>query len=348
MIKNLFDNTKIGNMNMKNRFIAAAVTSFHAIDGHMTEKDFKVYENLAKGGAGTIITGYTYISDYAVADGMLGIYDDSFIQEYNKLTDAIHQQDANIILQLVHPGSVTLVDTQGARILGPSEVKNLLSKKVPFEMTKEDIKNVQQRFVDAALRAKKAGFDGIELHAAHGLLFSQFLTPYYNHRTDEYGGTDENRARMVVETVKLIREKVGNEYPILVKINCNDDIGNGITYDGFRIACKQLEQAGADAIEVSGAFTTFNPKSSYYFVDSTTKIAEELGIPVILVGGVNDFETLNTILNDKNIEYFAMARPLIAEPDLINRWADGDTSKPKCIRCSGCAQNSGQCVFNKV
>lgn len=346
MEKSLFDKTKIGNMNMKNRFIAAAVTSFHAINGHMAEKDFKVYEDLAKGGSSTIITGYTYISDYAVSDGMLGIYDDSFIQEYKKLTDVVHQQDANIILQLVHPGSVTLVDTHGARILGPSEVENLLSKKVPFEMTKEDIKNVQHSFADAALRAQKAEFDGIELHAAHCLLFSQFLTPYYNHRTDEYGGTDENRARMLVETVQIIREKVGKEYPIFVKINCNDGIENGITYDGFRIACKQLAQAGADAIEVSGAFSMFKPEDSYYFVDSATKISKEIQIPVILVGGINDFETMNRILNDKNIEYFAIARPFIAEPDLVNRWA-GDTSKPKCIRCNGCAQNLGQCVLNQ-
>ncbi|RII34045.1 NADH:flavin oxidoreductase [Clostridium chromiireducens] len=347
MEKNLFEKTKIGNMNMKNRFIAAAVTSFHAINGHMTEKDFKVYEDLAKGGSSTIITGYTYISHYAVSDGMLGIYDDSFIQEYKELTDVVHQQDANIILQLVHPGSVTLVNTHVARILGPSEVENLLSKKVPFEMTKEDIKKVQHSFADAALRAQKAGFDGIELHAAHGLLLSQFLTPYYNQRTDEYGGSDENRARMLVETIQCIREKVGLEYPIFVKINCSDNIENGITSEGFHTACKQIISSGVSAIEVSGPWMIFKNTDSFYFLDHTKKIAEEKEIPIILVGGINDIATANKIINDTSIEYLSLARPLIAEPDLINRLASGDTSKMKCIRCNGCAQNSGQCVLNQ-
>lgn len=300
---------------MKNRVIAASVTSFHDVNGHMTEKDFKIYENLAKGGASTILTGYTYISDYAVADGMLGIYDDSFIEEYNKLTDVVHQQDANIILQLIHSGALTLMGINETKILGPSEVENLFSKKIPFEMTKEDIKNVQYSFADAALRAQKAGFDGIELHAAHGLLLSQFLTPYYNQRTDEHGGTDENRARMLVETIKFIREKVGKEYPILVKINCMDGIENGITYDGFYTAYKQMIKAGVSAIEVSGPFRIFKNTDSFYFLDYAKKIAEEKEVPVILVGGVNDLATANKILNDTSLEYLSLARPLIAEPN---------------------------------
>lgn len=345
MGKSLFDRTKIGNLDMKNRFIAAAVTSFYAIDGHMSEKDMEVYVNLAKGGASTIITGYSYISDYAATDGMLGIYEDSFIQEYKKLTGAVHQQNANIILQLVHPGSLTHADTHGARILGPSAIENPSSKKIPFEMSKEDIKKVQQEFADAAFRAQKAGFDGVELHAAHSLLLSQFLTPFYNRRTDEYGGTDENRARMLIETVQSVREKVGKEYPIFIKINCTDGIENGITYDGFRIACEQLVQAGANAIEVSGSFATLKLEDAYYFLDYTAKIAREIKAPVILIGGIKDYETINRVLNDSDIEYFAMARPFIAEPNLVNRWADGDTSKPKCIGCTRCSQNMGRCVL---
>lgn len=346
MEKSLFDKTKIGNMNMKNRFIAAAVTSHYAVNGHPTERDFEVYVNLAKGGTSTIITGYAYITDYAATEGMLGIYDDSFIEDYNKLTDMIHEQDANIIIQLVHPGALTLVDTNGAKILGPSAVENLYSKKIPFEITKEEIKNVQNSFADAALRAQKAGFDGIQLHAAHGMLLSQFLTPYYNRRTDEYGGSDENRARMLVETVQCIREKVGEKYPIFIKINCTDGIENGITYDGFKIACEQLVEAGVDAIEVSGAFMTFKPTDTCYFVDYTAKIAGEIKVPVILVGGINDFDELKQILNETPIEYFALARPFIAEPNLVNRLADGDMSKSKCIRCNGCTKNIGQCVIN--
>ncbi len=350
MKKSLFDQTYIKKMSMKNRFIAAAVGDRHAVNGHMTDKDFLVYENLAKGGAGTVITGFTYITDYPVNETMLGIYDDSFITEYSRLTAMVHQYKTNIIMQLVHPGSFVMTDTAGAKMLGPSEVENLSSQKIPSEMTKQDIKDVQQAFADAALRAKRAGFDGVELHAAHGFLLNQFLTPYYNRRSDEYGGTDDNRARMLIETFHLVRKTVGEEYPIFVKINCDDGIENGITYDGFHAACKQLTEAGADAIEVSGHWFSFKNTDSFYYKDYTAKIAQEKRIPMILVGGINDFEAAAQVLESTDIEYFAMARPLIAEPDLINRWAAGNAGKSKCIGCNNCTKASplwGRCILNK-
>lgn len=346
MEKTLFDQTQIKNLKMNNRLIAAAVGDHYAVNGHMTEKDFNKYEKLAKGGVSTIITGYTYISDYAATNEMPGINDDSFIPEYSTLTEMAHQNNVNIILQLVHPGALTFTDTPDARILGPSEVENLTSKRTPLEMTKQNIKNVQQAFADAALRAKKAGFDGVELHAAHGFLLNQFLTPYYNKRTDEYGQTDENRSRMLVETFQHVREKVGNDYPILVKINCMDGIENGITFNGFRTACEQLIQAGVDAIEVSGPWMSFKSKDTFYFIDYAEKIAQEKEVPIILVGGVSDYAATNQVLNDTHIDYFAMARPLIADPELVNHWAAGDTSKTKCIRCNGCTRQWGQCVIN--
>ncbi len=345
MNKSVFDQTQMGNLKLKNRLIRAATGERHAIDGHYTEKDFEVYEALAKGGAGTIITGFAYVAGYPCGNGMLGIYDDSFIQEYRKLTNMVHSYNVNIILQLVHCGSLIMTDISGGKTLGPSAVENLNTHMTPVEMQKQDIIDIRTAFAKAAVRAKQAGFDGVEIHGAHGFLLSQFLTPHYNRRTDEYGGTDENRARMLLETYRLVREMVGSEYPVLVKINCTDGMDDGITLQGFLTACEKLAQAGADAIEVSGAW--YSLKTSSYFREYAEKIAGENRPPVILTGGLRDIDAINDILSSTSIGYFAMSRPFIAEPDLVNRWASGDVRKSRCISCNKCTGTDDlKCILN--
>lgn len=334
-MKSLFDQTQIGNMKLKNRLIRAAVGDRYAVNGRPTEKDRAVYEALAKGGVGTIITGFTYVAGLPLGSGMFGITDDSAIPDFKKLTDIVHRYGTNIILQLVHCGSYTAT-IPGARVPGPSAVENLNTKIAPYEMTKEDIRDVQQAFSDAAARAKQAGFDGIELHAAHGFLLNQFLTPYYNRRTDEYGGNDENRARMLTETYLLAREKIGRGFPIFAKINCDDGIENGITIEGFRTACDLLGDAGINAIEVSGPWMRFHPKDKFYFKESTEKAAASGKVSFILTGGNRDFDAMTRVLNETPIEYFGLCRPLIAEPELVNRWKNGDSQRTKCISCNGC------------
>ena len=344
-MKNLFDHTKIGSMKMKNRLIRAAVGDHNTVNGHITEKNFKVYEALAKGGVGTIITGYAYVAGYPNRPDMFGIYDDSFISEYSKLTETVHKYNANIILQLVHCGSYTLIDIAGGKTPGPSAVENLHSKKTPIEMQKQDIQDVQSAFAEASVRAKKAGFDGVEIHAAHGFLLSQFLTPYYNRRIDEYGGTNENRAKMLLETYQITKKTVGKDYPVIVKINCTDGIDDGITPEGFYTACRQLMQANVDAIEVSGEWIPFKNTDAFYFKNYAEKVAAETKSPIILVGGIKDFNAATNVLNETSIEYFSICRPLIAEPDLVNRWASGDTRRVKCASCNSCL-NVGKCVLN--
>lgn len=349
VMKTLFDKTSIGAMKLKNRIIRSAAGDQFALNGHMTERDLKVYEELAKGGVGTIVTGLTSIlaSDNALPEAF-GIYDDSYIPEYKKLTDTVHEYNANIILQLVYYGSHVTKDAIDKRVLAPSAIKHINSKVIPEEITKEEIKYIQKAFADAAARAKKAGFDGVQLHSAHGFLLNQFLTPYYNRRLDEYGGTIENRTRMLLETYSSVREAVGNEYPIFVKINCTDGIDKGITFEGFKYACKQLTKLGVDAIEVSGDWYQYNPEDEFYFRDYAERIARENNVDVILVGGNRDYNTMTEILNETSIGYFSMCRPLIAEPDLINRWKSGDISSTKCLSCNGCIElgHEGRCILN--
>ncbi|GKU24405.1 oxidoreductase [Clostridium folliculivorans] len=347
-MKLLFDKTNIGKLELKNRFIRSATGDGFIKDGHPTEEMFAAYEELARGGVGTIITGNAKITDYKIPFfDMLSIEDDSFIPELKKFTDKVHAFEANIILQIAYFGS--LIGSEQGDILGPSAVPNLISNIVPKEMSKEDIKYIQKTFASAALRSKEAGFDGVQLHAAHGFLLSQFLTPYYNHRTDEYGGTIENRARMLIETCKAVREMVGEDYPILIKINSSDAMEQGMTFEECKYVCKKLQEVGVNAVEISGSSHTFKPQQEAYFKDYAAEIAKEVDIPVIVVGGNRDYAAMEAILNETSIEYFSFSRPFIAESDFIKRWENGDTSRVKCVSCNGCnrPESMGRCVFKK-
>lgn len=348
-MKSLFDETRIGNIRLKNRLIRSATHENLAREGgHMTEELFKVYEALAAGGAGTIITGFTYIVEAERPfPGMLGAYNDSCLDEYQRLTNMVHRYGANVILQLVYCGSFIMEEPGGREILGPSAVANLQTHIQPREMTGAEISGLQQSFADAAVRAKQAGFDGVQIHAAHGFLLNQFLSPYYNRRTDEYGGTVENRARMVLETYTAIRERVGAEYPILIKINNSDGVDQGMTFADCKFVCRKLARMGIDAIEISGMWFQPTTYKDSYFREYAAEIAAETQVPILLVGGNRDYHSLTELLNTTAIEYFSLSRPFIAEPDLVNRWRSGDTSKARCISCNACANLDGgiKCVL---
>lgn len=360
-MKSLFDQTQFAGIKLKNRFIRSATYDGFADErGHMTEELFRVYENLAKGGVGTIITGLTFVSDLEQPyPGQMGIYDDSFIDDYKKLTEMSHRYNANIILQIACLGSQTSLNASGGKVMwGPSAIEDLGYKTTPKEMTTQEILLVQTAFADAALRAKKARFDGVQVHVAHGYLLSKFLTPYYNRRTDGYGGSIENRAKMVLETYKAIREKVGPEYPVLIKINSEDYMNQGMTFEECRYVCKKLVELGVNAIEISGGSSSSRPdegvvrkitsEQESYFKPYAAEIAQEINVPVILVGGNRDFELLTEILNQTAIEYVALCRPLICESNLINRWQSGDLKRAKCVSCNKCFRRGGTiCIFKR-
>ena len=315
-MKTLFDSTKIGSMTLKNRFIRAA-TADRAVNGHLTKPMYKTYEDLARGGVGTIITGFTLVDEAEKSYPLPAIYADSFVGQYEQLIADAHAHGANIILQLVYVGSYIMGDTGGKAVLGPSAVTNLNTKAVPKEMSVDEIKAVQGKFAQAAVRAKKAGFDGIEIHAAHGFLLSQFITPYYNHRSDIYGGTIENRARMTLETYSAIREAVGKEYPVWVKLNCTDGFEGGLTLEDFLYVCRALTKLGVDAIEVSGNWMARSKEKEAYFKNEAAMAAEENQVAIILTGGNRDYGQMEQLLNTTRIGYFGMSRPFLSEPDLV-------------------------------
>ncbi len=361
-MRSLFDATKINSMSLKNRLVRSATWENMADPaGRMTESLFKVYEDLAQGGAGMIITGYAFpLQEEQPNPGMMGIYDDSFIEEYRPLTDMVHRHDSRIVLQVAYGGSQTNFSPEERTIWGPSAVADLLFKVMPQEMSRENIQTLIKAFGDAAARAKAAGFDGVQFHGAHGYLFSQFLCPYYNRRTDEYGGPIENRARIILEVYDEVRRRVGAEFPVLIKLNAEDFIENGATFEDCRYISHELAARGINAIELScGTMASGRlgpcrtridaPEKEGYNAEHAAQLAEELDIPILLVGGLRSPGVMEQLLKTTAIEYFSLARPLLAEPHLVKRWKEGDRSPAACTSCNGCFRPNpagNLCVLN--
>lgn len=361
-MKSLFDKTRLDGLRMKNRFIRSATRDGLADErGYLTPQLLQIYEELAKGGVGTIITGHAYVTELEQSKQprQMGIYDDSFIDGYRALTERVHAHETNIILQISCVGAQTYSHPGGERLLwGPSSIEDLATGMIPKEMTREEIRYLQEAFAEAALRAQKAGFDGVEIHAAHGYVLSKFLTPYYNRRSDKYGGAIENRSRMVIETYTAIRAKVGPSFPVLIKINSEDYMDQGMTREESRLVCKTLASLGITAIEISGGSLSSRPnegpvrvlakEKEPYFAACAAEIAAEIDVPVILVGGNRDLHELEEILATTRIEYFGLSRPLICEPFLVNRWQSGDLKRPKCISCNKClGLETTACILNR-
>ena len=338
-------------MHAKNRFVRAATYEKLATDdGHVTPELSAIYRELAEGGAGTIIAGYAYVmADEHPNPNMLGIYDDSFVSEYQNLVDEVHERGARIVSQIVYGGSASKLDPPSSRILGPSAVANPKTGIVPVEASAEDIRGLATAFAAAAVRAQAAGFDAVGLHAAHGYLLSQFLSPLFNRRTDMYGGSIENRVRIVVEIVEAIRREVGESFPILVKINSSDGFEGGLTEDDSTRAARLLVSGGVDAIEVSGAWRMCKAKDfggEPFFGEYAKRLAHEVEVPVLLTGGNRRFEIMERMASDDGIAGFGLCRPLICEPDLVNRWSADPSYLPRCVSCNGCSSTPGhRCIL---
>jgi 2,4-dienoyl-CoA reductase-like NADH-dependent reductase (Old Yellow Enzyme family) len=305
---------------MRNRFIRAAVSDA-TFDGFVDEKMITDYAAIAAGGVAAIVTGMTLVDGEEHMLPVMALCSDSFVPGHRKLTETVHRHNVRLIAQLAYIGSYTAVGANTWIVaLAPSSVPNIVTGALAREMRLGEIKLIQKRFADAAARARDAGYDGVEIHGAHGLLLSQFLTPYYNRRTDEYGGSIENRSRMIFETYTQIRNATGYDFPIWVKLNCDDGIENGITEEDFLYVCRQLSRSGVDAIEVSGNWTPHLFKTGPYFHDAAIAAADDISAPTIVTGGNRKVSTMHEMLNESKIEFFGIARPFSREPGLIDRF----------------------------
>jgi 2,4-dienoyl-CoA reductase-like NADH-dependent reductase (Old Yellow Enzyme family) len=250
-------------------------------------------------------------------------------------------------MQLVHAGGQTDAATAGQQTIAPSSVAVEQFPEIPSEMSQGDIDQVAAAFGAGAKRAKDYGFDGVQLHGAHGYLINQFLSPLTNRRTDKYGGDIENRCRFLMEVYSAVRNKVGNEYPVMIKLNGADNLEGGLELVDAVFAARKLDEEGIDGIEVSGGTPVSGdrtparikikePKQEAYNIDLALQIKNVVKCPVMSVGGFRSFEVADRAVSLRGIDYIAMARPFIREPNLAGRWQQGNRSPAACISCNGC------------
>ncbi len=250
----LTDKTKIKGMELKNRLVRSATHEGMADkNGKPTKTLFELYDRLAKGGVGLIITGYASVSNDGRSPfiGMLGINSDDHVPKYRELVKHVHGYDVKIALQIAHCGRQTTIEAIGVRPIAPSAVKEKSLFVKPREMNEGDIERIIEAFAKSAERAVESGFDAVQLHGAHGYLINQFLCPYTNRRTDRWGGTIENRMRFVGEIYRRCRQRVGEDYPILIKINSHDNMKNGLKLKESVRMAEMMSEMGFDGIEVS-------------------------------------------------------------------------------------------------
>ena len=351
----LFDPTSIQTMMLPNRFIRSATgTRMAHDDGSITSKLTKHIMDLVDGGVGLIVSGHAYVHpDGQASPRQLGIYSDPLLPGLTQLVDTVHKHSGTIVAQLTHGGAHSNPELTGVEAMAPSAIPAQEGKRIRFPgcraMTQSDIHRVVDAFQAAARRAYDAGFDGIQLHGAHGYLLSEFLSPFFNKRTDEYGGNLQNRARIVIDTYHAVRTEVGDNYPVMIKMNVVDLLVNGLTVnDGLEVAAIYAS-TGFDAIELSGgtswgtlvlgdpqrAICRNEPQEAYYS-DVAQKLTSTSQTPIILTGGIKSYTIAAQLIHDNTADYIGLCRPLIQEPNLINRWKRGDTRKSGCLSDNAC------------
>lgn len=347
----LFEPGRIGNMEIRNRLVMAPMgTSSHDMEGHMNQRTIDYYAKRAEGGVGFIIPqGASVVPEAHLPHGG-AIHDDSFIPGLRKLADAVHGYGARIACQVTHPGVILFAAWSGYQrppemeIVGPSPVPCFTYQVTPRELSRGEIHRLAAAFAEGARRAKEAGFDAVEVHGAHGYFLSAFLSPFRNRRTDEYGGSVENRARFACEVIARIRQKVGADFPLLIRMNGSDFLEGGLTIDEAKQQAAMFVEAGVDAVDVTAStqdsrqwrdLTYMYPDGA--IVHLAEAIKKAVKVPVITVGKIGDPVLADRILREGKADFVAMGRALLADPEIANKAREGRLEDiRRCIYCNNC------------
>lgn len=388
---------RIGTLDVKNRLVRSATfENATTSEGELTDSLVNLYRELAAGGVGLIITGAAGVYSKGLAPhALIRADDDSFIPNLARLPSTVHEAapDCKVILQLHHPGRQVIHEQNIPKLVplippallaymqkhpelrtpsreapapqapeptAPSAVYDATFDRTPRSVTLAEIEAITDAFAAGVLRAQKAGFDGAQLHAAHGYLLSSFLSPRTNTRDDQYGGSTENRTRIVLEIYRKARRKVGDSFPILIKVNTTDFLPGGIDPDEAVRVGKLLSDTGFDAIEASGGMWEAATRSEEelgwvpvilpesrtgikskdqeaYFLPGAKSLKKATGATIMLVGGLRSFSLIEEVLNSNAADFVSLSRPLIRQPDLPNSWFSGEgADKAECISCNMC------------
>ncbi len=372
----LFQPFQLGKLKLPNRLIKSATYDCMASKTGVPDDDLiRLHKMIADGGVGLDILSYALVDPSGQSfTKQIQLYNDLAIPVLQQLTKTVHAAGGRIAIQLMHGGRAASEELCGGVTWAPSPVRDPVYMAVPRELTTAHINNLIDKFTIAAQRTQSAGFDAVQLHAAHGYLISQFLSPFTNRRNDEWGGDAERRRRFLYEVYHSIRKAVGADYPILVKLNVTDEVKGGIEVSEVAQTAAALASWGIDGIELSGGFcndAVFNIsrggvpievaqrgqplfkraaiggmlllmkgkvafEREAYFLDKAIQVARGVNVPISLVGGMRSRQVMEDVLNTGEIDLISLGRPLIREPDLPRRLQTGQADASTCVNCNTC------------
>lgn len=322
---NLIKSLQTDKLTLKNRLVMPPMaTAKSKEDGKVSSDVLDYYNEKSQGGyISLIIIEHSFILQQGKASAnQMSVADDSVVEGLKELSNIIHKNGSKTVMQINFAGSAAKSEISGEEVVAPSEVVNPLhGGEVPRELTKEEIKNIVVAFGEAAIRVKEAGFDGVEIHSAHGYLLNQFFSPLSNKREDKYGGNVYNRIRIHLQVIKAVREAVGEDFPILLRLGASDYKDGGITIEDSKIAAREFEKAGVDILDISGGFCGYarpGVKEPGYFSPLTEEIKKVVSIPVILTGGVKEAKEAEQLLAEGKADLIGVARAIYKD----SKWAE--------------------------
>lgn len=371
--KRLFSPFELGPIILRNRSIRAAAFEGMCPGNLPSDALTKYHKEVATGGIGMTTVAYAAVEPSGLSFSHQLLLNEDALPGLKSLTDAVHDEGASCSIQIGHCGNMAKQSITGIRPIAPTSKINMYGPSFPRRMTATDIESTVKSFGRAVHLARKAGFDAVEVHAGHGYLISQFLSPYTNSRKDEYGGSLENRARFLKMVMREVKEASQNEIAVLVKVNMRDGFTGGMEIEEGLEVAKMLEKWGADALVLSGGFVSKAPMyilrgsmpikvmskfmtkplmkifvrafgsmlikdekfSEVYFLEQALKFRQALDMPLVYVGGLLSREKIEAVL-EKNFELVAMARALIQDPGFINKLLQEDLSRSSCDTCNYC------------
>ena len=349
MTTTAFSPLSLGSLTLKNRFVRSATWDGMAdAQGRPTPPQLALYRQLAAAELGLIITGYIAVHPLGLQfPGTLRLDSDALVSALAPLPATVHAAGGKLVAQLFHGGGQTGPKALGRPGLAPAAISFPSFDGVPEAMTEAQIGETLAAFGQAARRARAAGFDGVQLHAAHGYLIHQFLSPLTNPRRDGWGGSPAGRRRFLLEACAAVRREAGADFPLLVKLNGCDNLDGGMTLADATEVARALEQAGVCALEISAGSPASGKESPVragiragenegFNADLARAIRQAVTIPVITVGGLRSRATIDRLLAEGGTDAVALSRPLIRQPELILSWHAGATDAASCISCNGC------------
>lgn len=362
----LFTPYTFGKLTLPNRLVRSATAERMADeDGRIPDRLIDFYRRLAQGGVGLIISGHMFVHPTGKAHPeMTGVYTDTLVPDLNRWVEAVHAEGGLIAAQINHAGLKADPETVPDPVAPSAAADARLAGREARALTVTEIETLVDAFAQAARRVQEAGFDAVQIHAAHGYLINQFLSPAVNRRTDEWGNSLENRMRFLRRVVEAVRAQVGADYPVFTKLGMRDGFADGLPLeDGVQVAAA-LEGMGLDAFEISGGFNSKTqassrkgvrrPEEEAYFLPFAKAAREATDLPLMLVGGFRTRPVMARVLADGDADFISMCRPLINDPDFPNKLRIGELVRSGCISANNCwAKEMGEgiackCPLEKV